>query len=153
MSFTRISRDVSVHQSMPDYPSAEGYTASQLKEAFDAPVEGIKTDVNGLMTELEDTSAASSLGAGELFDGDTSNGTVQDKLEKLYGDMQGIALGDIPDGTITQAKMDATYEGTLAKVDGTLQENLNAEMFRHTKSNNTKLYSNKRKWKLFCNDY
>ena len=127
MSFTRISRDVSVHQSMPDYPSGEGYTATQLKQAFDAPAEGIKTDVNGLMGELEDTTAASNIGAAALDESDTSDANLQAKVEKIHAEIQGVALGDIPDGTITQAKLNATYEGTIAKKDSTLQEGLNSE--------------------------
>ena len=112
---------------MPDYPSAQGYTTSQLKAAFDAPAEGLQTDVNGLMTELEDTTAAENIGADEIVAGDTSDANVQAKLEKLYTDMQGITQGAVSDGSITSAKLDATYEATLAKKDGTLQTGLSSE--------------------------
>ena len=127
MSFTRSTTNTTVHQNMPDYPSGEGYTTSQLKTAFDAPATGLKSDLNGLMTELEDTSSASNLGATAIAAGDDSDGNVQAKLEKLQDELTGIALGDIPDGSITQAKLNGTYEATLAKKDGTLQTGLNAE--------------------------
>ena len=127
MSFTRSTTNTSVHQNMPDYPTNEGYTTSQLKTAFDAPATGLKTDLNGLMTELEETTAAENIGATAIADGDTSNGNVQAKLEKIYEDMQDIALGDIPDNSITQAKINSTYEATLAKKNGNLQTGLNAE--------------------------
>lgn len=128
MSFTRSTTDVNVHRNMPDYPSNEGYTAAQLKTAFDSSAAGLKDDLNGLMTELESSSSASNVGAAAIADGDSSDANVQAKLEKLYEDLQGVALGDIPDGTITKAKMDATYAGTIAEKDGTLQTNLSAEM-------------------------
>ena len=112
---------------MPDYPSGEGYTTSQLKTAFDAPATGLKSDLNGLMTELEDTSSASNIGATAIVSGDDSDGNVQAKLEKLQEELEGIALGSIPDGSITQAKMNGTYEATLAKKNGTLQTGLNTE--------------------------
>lgn len=128
MSFTRSTTTTDVHTNMPDYPSAEGYTTAQLKTAFDAPATGLKGDINRLEGELEDTSAASNIGATALADGDDSGNTVQDKLEKLQDELQGIALGDIPDGSITQAKLNGTYEATLAKKNGTLQTGLSAEM-------------------------
>ena len=128
MSFTRSTTDVNVHRNMPDYPSNEGYTATQLKTAFDSSAAGLKDDLNGLMTELESSSSASNVGAAAIADGDSSDANVQAKLEKIYEDLQDVALGDIPDGTITKAKMDATYAGTLAEKDGTLQTNLSAEM-------------------------
>lgn len=127
MSFTRSTTPTDVHQNMPDYPSGEGYTTAQLKTAFDAPATGIKSDLNGLMTELEDTSSASNIGATAIAAGDDSDGNVQAKLEKLQDELTGIALGDMPDGSITQAKMNGTYEATIAKKDGTLQIGLNAE--------------------------
>jgi hypothetical protein len=117
---------------MPDYPSSEGYTTSQLKAAFDAPATGLKTDLNGLMQELEGTDSATNLGADALDASDNSDANVQAKLEYLLAELQGIALGDIPDGTITEAKMDSTYEGTLAKKDGELQTGLNAEKLSGT---------------------
>jgi len=127
MSFTRSTTNTTVHQNMPDYPSGEGYTTSQLKTAFDAPATGLKSDLNGLMTELEDTSSASNIGAAAIVSGDDSDGNVQAKLEKLQEELEGIALGSIPDGSITQAKINGTYEATLAKKNGTLQTNLNTE--------------------------
>lgn len=112
---------------MPDYPSSEGYTAATLKTAFDAPATGLKGDINRLETELEDTSSASNLGASPIVVGDDSDANVQAKLEKLYADMQGITQGDVLDGSITQVKLDSTYEATLAKKDGALQTGLNSE--------------------------
>ena len=127
MGFTRSTTNTSVHQGMPDYPSSEGYTTSQLKAAFDAPAEGLQTDVNGLMTELESVASSGYLGADVITESDDSAPNIQAKLEKIYSDMQGIALGDIPDNSVTEAKLSSTYTGSVAKKDGTLQTGLNAE--------------------------
>jgi len=128
MSFTRSTTNTSVHQGMPDYPSAEGYSTTQLKQAFDAPAEGLQADINRLATELEATTSAENIGADEIVAGDTSDANVQAKLEKLYTDMQSITQKGVADGSITQEKLDSTYEGTIAKKDGTMQAGLSAEM-------------------------
>ncbi len=127
MGFTRSTTNTSVHQGMPDYPSSEGYTTTQLKEAFDAPAEGLQSDLNGLMSELENVLASGNIGANKLTEDDTSGATVQEKLDKIYGDLQGISQGAIPDNSITSAKLDSTFKSTLAVKDGTLQSGLNSE--------------------------
>ena len=132
MGFTRSTTPTDVHQNMPDYPSNEGYTTTQLKTAFDAPATGLKDDINNLEAELEASDAAESVGAAPLSAGDTSDANVQAKLVKLLTDMQSISQGAVSDGSITQAKMDDTYEGTLAKKNGNLQTGLNAEMLGGT---------------------
>lgn len=116
MSFTRSTENISVHQQLSDYPNQDdGLSAAELKQRFDYPAEQIQSDLNGLMGQLESTSASASLGAGDMFSGDTSGDTVQDKLNKLYSDIQDIALGTIPDDSITESKLVTTYSSTLAK--------------------------------------
>jgi hypothetical protein len=127
MGFTRSTTPTDVHQNMPDYPSDEGYTTIQLKTAFDAPATGLKSDINGLEGELEATTAAASLGAAPITEDDTSASNVQAKLDKLYQDLQDAALGEIPDNSITEAKLVSSYSTTLAKSNGTLQTGLNAD--------------------------
>lgn len=127
MGFTRSTTETEVHQGMPDYPSGEGITTTELKEAFDAPATGLKSDLNGLMNELENALAAGKVGANSITEDDDSAENVQAKLEKIYADLQNVALGDIPDNTITEAKLDSTFSTAIAKKDGNLQGNLNAE--------------------------
>jgi hypothetical protein len=127
MGFTRSETNVDVHKNMPDYPTNEGYTTEQLKTAFDSSAVGLKADLNGLMTELESTDAATDIGASPLTAGDTTGANVQAKLEKLQEELQNVALGDIPDGTITTAKLDDTLAALIALKDGTEQANLNAD--------------------------
>ena len=113
MIVTRSVTQTDVHQNMPDYPSSQGITTSQLKTAFDAPATGLKDDINRLETELEAATASASLGADDLFVGDTSGATVQAKLEKLYTDIQSAILGVIPDDSITKAKLVSTFSSTI----------------------------------------
>lgn len=127
MSFTRSTTTTDVHQNMPDNPSLEGYTATQLKTAFDAPATGLKADINGLETELEASTAAASIGASNITYDDASNPNVQAKLEKIYSDLQAVTVGTIPDNSITEEKLATSLLNNIAKKDGTLQTNLNAE--------------------------
>lgn len=129
MAFTRSTTTTNVHSTLGNYPAEDNHlTAEQLKERFDAPATGLKSDINRLETELEATTSASSLGAGLITPGDTSAGNVQAKLEKIYTDLQAAALGEIPDNSIEEGKLVSTYANTLAKKNGTLQTNLNADM-------------------------
>lgn len=130
MGFTRSTSDINVHQALGDYPTVDdNLTASELKQRFDLPANTLQEDLNRLETELESPSSASFLGASKINENDTSDGNVQAKLEKLYTDIQGAAMGQVPDASITQAKMAIAYEATLAKKNGELQHNLNAELF------------------------
>jgi hypothetical protein len=127
MSFTRSTTDVHVHRNMPDYPTGAGISASDLKTAFDSEAEGLQDDLNRLETELEETTAAGNIGATPLAEGDDSGATVQDKLEKLQSEIQEATLGQIPDGTITEAKLNDEFAAAIPKKDDTLQTGLNAE--------------------------
>lgn len=128
MGFTRSTTPTDVHSTLGDYPNVDdGLTPAQLKARFDAPATGLKGDINGLEGELEATTAAENVGAAPITEADTSDANIQAKLEKIYLDMQQIATGDIPDNSITAAKIDADYKATLAIKDGTLQTNLNAD--------------------------
>ena len=128
MSFTPSTTVTNVHQSLGDFPAEDDHlTSEQLKELFDAPATGLKSSLNGLIGELEATTSAASLGAAAIADGDTSQANVQAKLEKIYQDLQDVALGEIPDGSITENKLTAEYSASIAKKDGTLQTNLNAD--------------------------
>lgn len=128
MGFTRSTTVTNVHSTLGDYPAEDDHlTSEQLKERFDAPATGLKSDINGLETELEATTAAASLGAATITSGDTSAANVQAKLNKLYADLQAAALGDIPDNSVTEVKLVSSYRNSLAKKDGNLQSSLNAD--------------------------
>lgn len=129
MSFTKSTTDISVHQKLGDYPNVDdGLSAEELKKRFDLPAETLQKDINTLINELESILSASNLGANVLDENDTSEGNVQAKLKKIYGELQNVALGQIPNGTITEEKIEETFNNLLAKKNGEVQENLNAEM-------------------------
>lgn len=127
MGFTRSTADLKVHQKLSDYPRVEdGVSAEELKKRFDAPAEQLQKDLNNLQEELEGVLSASKIGANTLDSNDTSENNVQAKLEKIRSEIQNTVLGQIPDSSIDKTKMDPNYDSTLAKKDGTVQENLNA---------------------------
>ena len=128
MGFTRSTADVKVHQSMADYPRVEdGMSAEELKKKFDAPAEQLQKDLNKLVDELEAETGANSTGAQQLTPGDTTAPNVQAKLLYLLEQIQNAILNQIPDGSITETKLNPEYASLLAKTNGTLQEGLNAE--------------------------
>lgn len=143
MGFTRSTTTTNVHSTLGDYPNVDdGLTPAQLKARFDAPATGLKGDINNLEDELEATTSAANLGADKITEADTSADNIQAKLEKIYLDLQQAAIGDIPDNSITEAKLDATFDASLAKKDGTLQNNLNAAMLGGQASTNYALKNN-----------
>ena len=129
MSFTKSTTDIVVHQKLGDNPNIEdGKTAAQLKEMFDFPAETLQNDLNTHIDELAETTSAGLIGATSLGVGDETDGNIQAKLGYLQEEIEGVSQGAVADGSITQTKMDTTYEATIAKKNGTLQTNLNAEM-------------------------
>lgn len=130
MGFTKSTTDIKVHQKLSDYPKVEdGISSEELKKRFDMPAEQLQNDLNKFIDEIETGSASKNIGADPLDENDISEGNVLAKLKKIHEEAQNMTLGQIPDGTITKAKMNEEYEGTLAKKDGELQKGLNAEMF------------------------
>ncbi len=136
MRFTRSTTDVKVHQSLSDYPRVEdGMSAEELKKKFDLPAETLQNDLNGLIEELEDLNASLQLGANSIDENDTSDNNIQAKLIKLHKEIQEVTLGQIPDGSITEAKLNNTYSKSIAKKDTTEQIGLNSEMVGGKKLN------------------
>ena len=127
MGFTRSTTTTNVHSTLGDYPNVDdGISASDLKARFDSPATGLKTDLNGLMTELEANTASNNLGAGSIGDGDTSSATIQAKLNKIYAELLAIKGGgldagsietaDIADNAVTTGKINSKAV-TTAKID------------------------------------
>lgn len=129
MSFTKITDDLNVHQSLSDEPNIDdGLSAEQLKAKFDEPANKLKAGINRLIKEIEVPTGGSSVGALPLSDSDSSESNVQAKLAYLMEEIQNSVLGVIPDGSITKAKLASTFANIIAEKDGTIQQNLNAEM-------------------------
>lgn len=80
MALTRDTNDYNVHQGLPDNPYASGYKAAEIKALFDQAANQQQEYINDtLIPEIEAQYA-------------TKN------------EVQGIVLGEIPDGTITNEK-------------------------------------------------
>lgn len=128
MGFTRSTTDIIVHQKLGDYPNQDnGLDAQELKKRYDLPAETLQSDLNQVIEELEKESAAGNIGAMSLGESDSSANTVQGKLLYLLAQIQNQALGTIPDGTITESKIEPNFNDILAKRNGELQENLNVQ--------------------------
>lgn len=127
--FTRLDEDLNVHQSLSDEPNIDdGLSADELKAKFDEPANKLKAGINRLIKEIEVPTGGSSVGALQLSDSDSSESNVQAKLAYLMEEIQNSVLGVIPDGSITKAKLASTFANIIAEKDGTIQQNLNAEM-------------------------
>lgn len=128
MGFTRSTTDISVHQKLEDYPNRDnGLTPEEIKKRYDMPAETLQKDLNKLEEELENTAGAGQIGAQPFDENDASENNIQAKLNRLRKDIQEASLGQIPDGTITESKLSTDLTGILAKKNGELQTNLNAE--------------------------
>lgn len=128
MGFTRSTGDISVHQKLGDYPNQDnGLTPEELKKRYDLPAETLQKDLNKLEEELEAVIGASNVGATSLDENDTSANNVQAKLEYILNESKQVVLSQIPNGTITEAKLDNNFSNELARKNGELQTNLNAE--------------------------
>ena len=128
MAFTKSTEDLIVHQKMADYPVEDGqFTTEDLKKEFDRPVEALQRDLNKVIDELAEETSAGNLGAGKLEENDTSANNLQAKLGELNKRIQNVALGSIPNGSITEEKLDEEFSKNIAKKNGELQENLNSQ--------------------------
>ena len=94
-------------------------TAAALKAKFDkggqdveAALETVATEINGLITELEASTAAASIGAAAVLTGDASAANVQAKLARLkqYVDDTVVAIGA---GDMTKAVYDTDNDGVV----------------------------------------
>lgn len=128
MGFTRSTTDISVHQKLGDYPNQDnGLTPEELKKRYDYPVETLQKDLNKLEEELESVVGAANIGALSLDDADDSLNNVQEKLKYIYGQLQNVSLGQIPDGSITQNKLETEFSNQIAKKNNGMQEGLDSE--------------------------
>nr|DAR70731.1 MAG TPA: Baseplate structural protein [Caudoviricetes sp.] len=113
MAFTKFTSDVGNIQKLADRPQLE---PKALKEVFDKAGEDIKKYVaETLVPEMEAVTAAESIGATHLGDGDPhpeNSRNVQAKLNYLYEQIKQTQIGQIPDRSIESIKI---ASGTLTQ--------------------------------------
>lgn len=106
MAFTKLTTDVENIQKLEDRPQL---SAQQLKAAFDGAGADIKAYLKDvLVPELEAETAAGSLGAAHIGDGDPhleNSRSVQAKLNYLYEQIKQAQMGQIPDRSIESIKI------------------------------------------------
>lgn len=121
---TKITAEVETISALPDRPNQTlGLTSAQMKANYDLAGKIIKAFVNDtLIPELEST-ADSSSGADQIGTTAIKTGgavTVQGALEDLKGEINGAVLGQIPDDSLTNAKLGTDIKvGSLATLTTT----------------------------------
>ena len=108
-----------------DITSIEGNTvagqADWLKQRFDSSVKQVVAPrLNALIDDLAATTAAGQIGAAPLLPGGTA--TVGGQLAYLKNELNGIALSQIPDGTVTDEKLSGAPGQVKARLGAVEQE-------------------------------
>lgn len=95
------------HVNQPDNLTPAVLTPTQLKEKLDSQAVELRTFINNLVDILNSTEDGAS-GADNIaatpYDGLTGN-TVQALIEQLKDALNGIVLGQVPNGSITDEKL------------------------------------------------
>lgn len=120
MPFTQLTTDLNNIQALTDQPNAtSGLTPTQLKAAFDAAGNSIKTYINGtLISELENVTAGAS-GAHKLGSAPISGVTGADvytQLSYIKAQLDAAVIGTIPNGTLDYAKLNTSTKEQLTLV-------------------------------------
>ena len=116
MAFDRMTDDMNIISKLPDEPNDEGgMTASALKATFDKAGTLAKTAINKLIAALGASTAAGNIGFARSTEVPADN--VKDAIENVQSQIAGVALGSIPDGSITAQQL-AGGAVTAEKVAG-----------------------------------
>ena len=104
MAFDRMTDDMNIISKLPDEPNdAGGMTASALKATFDKAGMLAKTAINKLIAALGASTAAGNIGFAPTAGVNKTN--IQAAIENVQSQIAGVALGSIPDGSITAQKL------------------------------------------------
>lgn len=104
MAFTKITDDMNIIQALPDEPNeVGGLTATQLKEKFDEAGNKLKTGFNKLVDDLENVTAASTIGFAATTSIPANN--VQAAVVNVQNQIKDISQGAVADGSITKSKL------------------------------------------------
>ena len=104
MAFDRMTDDMNIISKLPDEPNDEGgMTASALKATFDKAGTLAKTAINKLIAALGASTAAGNIGFAPTDGVNKTN--IQAAIENVQSQIAGVALGSIPDGSITAQQL------------------------------------------------
>ena len=104
MAFDKMTDDMNIISKLPDEPNDEGgMTAAVLKATFDKAGMLAKTAINKLIAALGASTAAGNIGFARSTE--VPSDTVQGAIENVQSQIAGVALGSIPDGSITAQQL------------------------------------------------
>ena len=107
MAFDRMTDDMNIISKLPDEPNDEGgMTASAFKATFDKAGMLAKTAINKLIAALGASTAAGNIGFAPTAGVNKTN--IQAAIENVQSQIAGVALGSIPDGSITAQQLAAS---------------------------------------------
>ena len=107
MAFDRMTDDMNIISKLPDEPNdAGGMTAAVLKATFDKAGMLAKTAINKLIAALGASTAAGNIGFSPTAGVNKTN--IQAAIENVQSQIAGVALGSIPDGSITAQQLAAS---------------------------------------------
>lgn len=107
MAFDSMTDDMNIISKLPDEPNDEGgMTASALKATFDKAGMLAKTAINKLIAALGASTAAGNIGFSPTAGVNKTN--IQAAIENVQSQIAGVALGSIPDGSITAQQLAAS---------------------------------------------
>ena len=118
MSLPQLTTDLNIIQALDDEPNdVGGLSSAQLKAKFDEAVGYIKTYINTtLLPYFEGISGAGDIGITTVS-GIQAATNVQEALEALELNIEGITQGAVADNSITNAKLTANAVDTANIVD------------------------------------
>ncbi len=130
MAFTKSTTNLNIIAALATKPNDEGgLTAAALKAKFDEAALTLQADLNAHIDEVAATTGAAEIGFAATAGVAESN--VQDAIENVQAQIAAVVLGEIPDSSITAAKLntDAVETAkikngnvTLAKLESALQK-------------------------------
>lgn len=81
---------------LPDVPQL---SAGELKACFDAPPEQLRQSLNGAIDALANETGAAQIGFQQSPS--VHAGTVQEAIENVQGQIKNVAIGQIPEGSVS----------------------------------------------------
>ena len=111
MPITPISADMAIISALNDEPNdVAGMTSAELKAKFDEAGQTLKTYINGTLLPGLTAGNVAFTPCVEVPDADNA----QDAIKNVQRQIVGIVLGQIPDGTVTAAKLSAELQTAIA---------------------------------------
>ena len=108
MAFTRMTASVENVSALANKPNVEGtppLNPDQLKAVFDKAGVDIQDYINNTLLDEMEADGAENIGVTEITG--VNGDTVQDALEDLKSQLDGVSQGSVPVGSITTEKLAA----------------------------------------------